>query len=309
MARMPRQLDTDKEGRLHLRGQVAGPAEYYPLQKAENAAQLLAILQHFTGLFFCQVVSLSILGNHYHLVCVFEAFRELSREELWRLAELFYPDARYRPYLRWKAKDWERFNRRLFNPSELMRNVNGGYATWFNRRYGRKGRFWAGRFQSTESDNLVETALYVDLNPVRAKLVKRPERWRYSSAWMRQHGQDEWLMPLEAWMGPSGKPKEAERGYWARLYWRGTKPSKENDGVIPVELARQMEAEQFGRGCYLKSIPGYSRGRVVGSKAFVERGLDRYRAEGLYKRRKNPVPLGVGGLYMLREQRSNFIPI
>lgn len=309
MARMPRRLDTDKEGRLHLRDQVAGPAGYYPLQKRENAAQLTEVIRHFTGLFFCQVVALSIMGNHYHLVCVFEAFRELTREELLRLAELFYPDPRYRPYLRWKDKDWERFNRRLFNPSELMRNVNGGYATWFNRRYGRKGRFWAGRFESTESENLLETALYVDLNPVRAGLVRRPERWRYGSAWMRRHGQDDWLMPLDQWIGPAGKPKQAECWYWARLYWRGTKPSKRDDRMIPVELARQMEEELFGRGCYLRRVPGYSRGRRVGSEAFVEQGLDRCLREGVYKRRKHPIPLGIGNLYVLREQRSNYVQI
>ena len=309
MPRLPRQIRTDAEGRFHIRGQAAGRKRYYPFQVKENADQLEAVIRHFCGLFFCQVASLSILGNHYHLVCVFEAFRKLSRTQLWHIAERFYPNPRYRPYLRWDDADWERFNRRLFNVSELMRNIQSEYARWFNRRYHRKGRFWADRFRSTESDNLQETVFYVDLNAVRAHLVQRPENWRHSSVWMRRHGHDAWLMPLQQLVGAACSAQEAERWYWVCLYWRGTRSRKKNDGRIPLELAERMEREGFPRGCYLESIPAFSRGRVVGSRDTVEQALAQCRTDGLYSRRKNPVPLGVGNLYALREQRSNFVPI
>jgi putative transposase len=309
MPRMPRNIQTDSEGRYHLRGQAAGRKHSYPFQNRQNAAQLNALIRHFTGLFFCRVASVSILGNHYHLVCVFEAFRKLSRQQLWRIAERFYPDPKYQPYLRWNDGDWERFNRRLFNVSELMRNLQSAYARWFNRRHQRKGRFWADRFQSTESDNLQETVFYVDLNAVRAHLVARPEQWRYSSAWMRRHGHDDWLMPLPQLMGGFCTQAEAERSYWTLLYWRGTRSKKDTGGNIPVEVAQRMEREGYPRGCYLQSIPAFSRGRVVGTFETVRQSLDQCRAAGLYSRRKNPVPLGVGNLFALREQRRNFVPI
>jgi len=309
MPRLPRQIKTDSEGQYHLRGQVAGRVGYYPFQVRENADQLLATIRHFTLLFCCQVVELSILGNHYHLVCRFEAFRRLGREELLALARQFYPDPRYQPYRHWNAAQWERFNRRLFNVSELMRNIQSGYARWFNRRHHRKGRFWAGRFGSTESENLQETAFYVALNPVRARLCGVPEAWRYGSAWLRKQGQGDWLMPLEELMDHPGSREEAERLYWTRLYWRGTRPSKEKDGRIPVELAEAMEREQFPQGCYLETIPAFSRGQVVGSLATVQRTLNQYRAHALYRRRRHPIPLGVGNLYALREQRSNYVQI
>ncbi len=309
MPRMPRNIQTDSEGRYHLRGQAAGRKGSYPFKNKQNAAQLDAVILHFTSLFFCQVASLSLMGNHYHLVCVFEAFRKLSRAELWRIAERFYPDPKYQPYLRWDERDWERFNRRLFNVSELMRNIQSAYARWYNERHHRKGRFWAGRFQSTESENLQETVFYVELNAVRAHLVQRPEQWRYSSAWMRRHGRDGGLMSLQELMGGFCSREEAERTYWTLLYWRGTRSKKDTDGTIPVEVAQRMEREGFARGCYLDSIPAFSRGRVVGSFDTVRQSLDQCRADGLYTRRKHPVPLGVGNLYALREQRSNFVPI
>ena len=94
------------------------------------------------------------------------------------MAQRFYPNPRYQPYRRWNPSQWENFNRRLFNVSELMRNVQSGYARWFNRRWGRKGRFWADRFHTTECENLQETAFYVALNPVRAHLSRLPETWK-----------------------------------------------------------------------------------------------------------------------------------
>lgn len=308
MPRMPRKIETDTKGQYHLRGQAAGRIGFYPFRKQENADQLLAVIRHYASLFFCEVVSHSILGNHYHLVCIFEAYRKLARSELWEIALRFYPNPRYQPYLKWNDAAWERFNRRLFNVSELMRNVQSGYARWYNRRYQRKGRFWADRFRSTLSENLQETVFYVELNAPRARLVKRPETWRYSSAWFRKQGKDDWLMSLTELMGHPD-PKMAEGLFWTRLYWRGTKPSKERDGRIPLELVMEVEGKHFPQGCYLEKIPAFSRGRVIGSQATVSRAIEDCRDRGLYRRRRNPIPLGIGKLYALREQRSNYVDI
>jgi len=304
MARMARNIDIDEEGRYHLRGQVAGPKGYYPLQQKENAEQLISIIQRFTGLYFCDVVSLVILGTHYHLICLFQAFRELSRETLLELAQAFYPGS-YRPYLKWGPADWERFNRRLFNVSELMRNIQQEFAHWFNKGNNRKGPFWAGRFQSGPSDNLLETAYYVELNSVRAGLARLPEKWRYSSTWMRKHGQDDWLMPLVELLD-CDDADQARRLYWAGLYWTGTKSSKETDRLIPVEVAERMEKEQFPRGCFLQHNDSLMRGGKIGSREVIEAELRALREKGIYKRRRHPIPCGVGNLYAVRATRKTY---
>lgn len=301
MPRAPRGIELDKAGVYHLRGRVAGRLGAYPLQKKENAERLERIIRHYVGLYFCQAAALEIMGTHYHLPTRFEAWRELDASELLRRAERFYPGG-YRPYLLWGRKEWRRFNRRLFNVSELMRNIQQAFARWFNRRYGRSGPFWAGRFQSVESEDLLETALYVELNAVRAGLVDLPEQWPYSSAWMRQRGQDGWLMPLETLLEMQD-PASAEKWYWVKLYWRGTTPSKETDALIPVEVAEEMERQKFGRGCYRTRIDAFSRGGVVGSRETIQTALQNRREAGIYQRRINPIPVGVGDLYALRESR------
>jgi REP element-mobilizing transposase RayT len=70
------------------------------------------------------------------------------------------------------------------NLSRGMQWLNGTYADWFNRRHDRSGHLFQGRFKSfiieTETYS-TEVLRYVVLNPVRAKLVARPEEYRWSS--------------------------------------------------------------------------------------------------------------------------------
>ncbi len=58
------------------------------------------------------------------------------------------------------------------------------YAVEINRREGRCGHLWQGRFASVPMDeaHLHACLRYVELNPVRAGLVGSPEDWPWSSA-------------------------------------------------------------------------------------------------------------------------------
>ena len=66
----------------------------------------------------------------------------------------------------------------------LMRDLGQRYVQYFNRRHERTGTLWEGRFRSC----LVESAHYVlacyryiELNPVRARMVDDPAEYRWSS--------------------------------------------------------------------------------------------------------------------------------
>lgn len=307
MARMPRGIELDQEGVYHLRAQAAGPKGYYPLQEEENARELTRIIRHYVGLYFCQAAGFEIMGSHYHLPVRFEPYRELAPQELLELAQRFYSGA-YRPYQGWGEKEWRVFNRRLFHVCELMRNIGQAFTRWYNRRHGRKGSFWAGRFRSSDCHDLEATVYYVELNAVRAGLVSRPEQWPYSSVWMRRHGDDAWLMPLDQLLRSRDRA-QAERLYWVRLYWTGTRPSQETDALIRVELARQMEQEKFPRGCFLDRYEPFSRGQEIGNFETIQARLRQCREAGIYRRRTQPIPLGVGNLYALRAPRSSYLRI
>ena len=70
------------------------------------------------------------------------------------------------------------------NLSRLMRHINGVYTQAYNRRHRVAGHLFQGRFKAVVVDGdayFLEVCRYVDLNPVRAGMVKYPEEWAWSS--------------------------------------------------------------------------------------------------------------------------------
>ncbi len=61
------------------------------------------------------------------------------------------------------------------NLSKFMRQLNGIYAIYFNKKYKRSGHLWQGRFKSwyvTDEAYLYTIILYIEQNPLKAKIVK-----------------------------------------------------------------------------------------------------------------------------------------
>lgn len=70
------------------------------------------------------------------------------------------------------------------NLSAGMRQLNGIYTQTFNRRHRRVGHVLQGRFKAILVDKdsyLLELCRYIVLNPVRAKMVKHPKHYVWSS--------------------------------------------------------------------------------------------------------------------------------
>jgi putative transposase len=75
-------------------------------------------------------------------------------------------------------------------------------------RTGGTGHLYQGRFKTfpVQADEHLLTLLrYVERNPLRARLAERVDQWRWSSAWRRQHGDQEAKQLLSAW--PLAQPR------------------------------------------------------------------------------------------------------
>lgn len=65
-----------------------------------------------------------------------------------------------------------------------MRQLNGVYTQSFNRRHRRVGHLFQGRYKAVlveKEAHLLELCRYVVLNPLRARVKKRADQWRWSS--------------------------------------------------------------------------------------------------------------------------------
>lgn len=73
------------------------------------------------------------------------------------------------------------------------------YTRRVNFREGWRGHLWQGRFSSfiMEERYLFACTRYVELNPVRAGMVKNPEEWSWSSARPHMKGQDDILVKVD----------------------------------------------------------------------------------------------------------------
>lgn len=70
------------------------------------------------------------------------------------------------------------------NLSRALRQLNGVYTQAFNRRHGKVGHVLQGRFKAILVDrdsHWLELCRYVVLNPVRAKITRKPDTYRWSS--------------------------------------------------------------------------------------------------------------------------------
>ncbi len=311
MPRMARLKFPEAQAWYHIHSRIAGRRGEYPLAEAAPMRRLIETIRHFAGIYFCHVAAFAVMGSHYHLVLRFEPLAPVSREELRARAYLMYPGEKKREEIEaWTEEEWEHYRRRLFDVSELMRNVQSSFARWYNRCYDRKGRFWGDRFKSVYLADLqavLDCMLYVELNAVRAGLVQRPEDWEGSSVYLREMGNGGWLMPLTGILAHRDE-NEALREYRERLYHRGMVPTKEGQAAISAEVLERERARGFeSRGMYLKRLGYFVDGLAIGTESFLREQLTRLREEGRYLRRKNPVSQ-LGGVHLsLREQRSNAV--
>lgn len=132
--------------------------------------------------------------------------------------------------------------------SRVMRRVGQAYAQSFNLRHGRSGALWQGRFKSSlvETDRyLLNVIRYIELNPVRAAIVSRPENHRWSS--VHRHlgfSSEPMLTPHPLYLG-LGSDAHARARWWRQ--WLACDVRHDELKAIRQHLAqeRALGDEQF----------------------------------------------------------------
>jgi putative transposase len=142
----------------------------------------------------------------------------------------------------------------------VLSGLHRDYARRINLREGWRGFLWQGRFASfaMDEDYLLACARYVELNPVRARLVSHPADWPWSSAAAHMTGKADLLVRPGAWM--------ARAGDWAAHL-----------GAAPI--AGEIEAFRLST----------STGRPLGTESFVAK-LERDLGRTLGRRKPGPKP-------------------
>lgn len=171
-------------------------------------------LEVLSKIFTIDMLAYALMSTHQHLMLRTrpDLLKKLSDEEVVnRWLTLYPPKAgnlnEAKDSLLMRKNRVAVLRRRLGNISWYMKSVNEYIARKANKEDECKGRFWEGRFkcQRLEDECSVFTcAMYIDLNPIRAKAAKSPEESKYTSAYERigafkSKAEDElWLSPLQS---------------------------------------------------------------------------------------------------------------
>ena len=166
------------------------------------------------------------------------------------------------------------------NLAKGMRQLNGSYTQWSNRRHRRIGHLLQGRYKAILVDKdsyLLELCRYIVLNPVRAGMVKSPSRWQWSSyrATLGTEDAPAWLS-VDALLAQFARSRAVARERYARFVAQGVKaqsPWEHLKGQIYLGDEHFVERMQrkLGRQSDDINIPLAQRRRPAPSLEQIER--------------------------------------
>jgi REP element-mobilizing transposase RayT len=105
----------------------------------------IEILKHYKHKFWFKLFGYCLMPNHVHIIIKIKQGRSLQK---------------------------------------IVQGLNQTYTIWFNKKYGKVGHLWQGRYKSRLIQNnnyLIDCIEYVELNPIRAGLTKKTASYPWSS--------------------------------------------------------------------------------------------------------------------------------
>jgi hypothetical protein len=206
----------------------------------------------------------------------------------------------------------EHFRTKWTSLSEYIREIKQTFSREFNRNRNRRGTLWGERFKSViveNGDTLVNCLAYIDLNAVRAGIVKRPENYRWCSlGYHAQTGNADGFLSTDFGLAGFGDMSETERFRRYRRYVYEAGALKKKDGksrqVIDnaiIEKERKKNHEFTSADRLRHRTRYFTDSGIIGSKAFVARNFQRFRHlfEGCLEKRPRPVT-GLDGVFSLK---------
>ena len=342
----------------HVHSRVVDRRFVLGAEEKEKFRTLMRMQENFTG---CRAVSYCLMDNHFHILLEVPPMAEggISDEVLLKRLSAIYgeafvggvaqelADARMEDYTRESgmskavASIHKRFTYRMQDLGEFMKGLLQRFSQWFNRAHSRSGTLWEDRFKSVIVEDGVAArtiSAYIDLNPVRAGMVKDPAEYRWSSygeavgGGNKGNGKKAREGLVRAFFCDQGAGYDA--GKWddvSRLYRRmmglaiGRKPgraevsqSAKGIGQPTKNTAELLESEDnetalkdLGMAKMLHCrIRYFTAGAVIGSKEFVNEAFssarDRFgpkRKDGARKLKGDAAPAN-HALWSLRDLRK-----
>ncbi len=103
----------------------------------------------------------------------------------------------------------------------MMQGLGRNYVRHIKRQYRRTGTLWEGRYRAAPIDSdayFLSCSRYIELNPVRAKMVARPRDYPWSSYRVHAHGDADAVIEDHELYRALGKTPEERQGAYRALF-------------------------------------------------------------------------------------------
>jgi hypothetical protein len=322
----------------HVMSRTCGGEVFFDEVEKEALRRVIWRMAEFCGI---KVVTYCLMGNHFHLLAevphretwlqrfegplgeakLLEHLRILYSKTYVGLLRDELADLRQRGLEILAQQKVEALKKRFCELSLFVKEVKERFSRWFNKRRGRRGTLWMDRFKSVlvegQGEALRTMAAYIDLNPVRAGLVKDPKDYRwcgYAEALGGSRRAQRGLCkaigkPVDGWQTAG-----AAEAYRCILFDEGREvKDAQNETVVERgvsgESARAVLAE---RGKLSPAelvrlrVRYFSDGAILGSKAFVEGIFEAQREQFSPKRKRGArrIQEMASPMYSLRQLRQ-----
>ena len=275
----------------------------FPLEAAEKD-YFLGLMRRLSRFYFVDVLGFCVMSNHFHWVGRVYPSNYPSDDEIRKRLESWFPEGRVIG-----KQDIEMFRTRWTSLSHFVKDLKQGFTRYYNQRHNREGFFWGGRFKSLivqEGRSLVNLLAYVDLNPIRAGIVKRPEEYRWCS--LGYHvltgNKGDWLS-LDFGMREWGEENAFEmfRKYRQFVYETGavnTGKGKTMDArIVARERKKNFELKRLELFSFRARY--FTDAGIMGSKEFVQEVFDQVKHLLASKNERKFTPIGgIGGVYSMK---------
>jgi REP element-mobilizing transposase RayT len=252
---------------------------------------------------FCgiQILTYCIMSNHFHILIKVPHINndDLTNQELVRRFSVLYPTPTPRqPML---VDDFEKYVNsstlkakelrddmlsKMHDVSMFMKILKQRFTNWYNKTNGRFGTFWAERYKSLLIENTrtakLILAAYIDLNPVRAKLVTDPKDYRFCGYGETTRGNINALNGISIILESNDSSAANVQDYRMLLYAGGStsaKNKKPNAGKLEMqnENTAQSPSDSFDATSLHQKNRYLTDGMFLGRKDFVEECFTKFR--------------------------------
>lgn len=277
--------DAQRSQYFHVVSRVVDRRFIFQVNEKDIFLMMMRKLEGFSGV---EVLAYCLMTNHFHLLLrVPERPDEISEKEVIARMKKLYSKDQMDDYLSLindmdetvRKVFLDRFRIRMYDLSHFVRELKLRFSKYYNSRMDRKGTLWEERFKATLVEGcanaLMNTAAYIELNPVRAGIVEDPIKYRwcsYTEAVAGGRAAREGIIKLTSRMGTRITIKEALRIYRGFFLECSVHQSGSRKGMDAEELHKiRTEGSQNLTAMHLTTkVRYFTDGLIIGSRKFIE---------------------------------------